>query len=143
MVKKRRIKIRSAAHLEKEDNMGKYNSASWKLLMAIAAMRRWWSHFRWGIEIGIHGSMLPKLRKGKCVDVLRRGQCIEIRDHSDKSTPFIIRLIPYQPNHGIMVEYVSTGGTVGWRTHCDSRMFLKMGMLNMLNCEHNAKKSLK
>lgn len=99
----------------------------WKMRCMIWAIRRWWSKNRWGIDIGSQGSMLPSLGKGKYVDVLRRGQCIEIRDHSNESDKFIIRLIPYRPNHGVMVEYVNKRGEIGWRVVCDSRQFLKMG----------------
>jgi hypothetical protein len=106
----------------------KIKGLSWKIRCYWYAVRRWWSRVRYGIVIGDHGSMLPSLGKGKYVDVLRRGNCIEIRDHSSTPT-FTIRLIPYQPNHGVMVEYVSSNGKVGWRSYCDAQMFCKMGAI--------------
>ena len=110
---------------------GKYSGFSWWLRQCHFAMRRWWSRVRFGIPIGLNGSMLPSLGKGKYVDVFRRGNCIEIHDHHSDSKPFTIRLIPYQPNHGVMVEYINDKGNVGWRTHCDSRMFRDMGYKDM------------
>ncbi len=108
--------------------MIKLKGPSWWLRLRWYAVRRWWSRVRYGIPIGSNGSMLPSLGKGKYVDVLRRGDCIEIRDHCNPSDLFTIRLIPYQPNHGVMVEYVDSKGHVGWRSHCDARMFRKMGI---------------
>lgn len=99
----------------------------WKVHFAKSAVRRWWSKVRWGILIDLEHSMLPSLGRGKYVDVVRRGQCIEIRDHHDPAKPFTIRLIPYQPNHGVMVEYVYPDGRTGWRTHCDAKQFCKIG----------------
>jgi hypothetical protein len=116
--------------MDEEIYMVKLNSLSWKLRSCWYAMRRWWSRVRHGITIGFDGSMLPSLGKGKFVDVLRRGDCIEIRDHHT-SSPYVIRLIPYQPNHGVMVEYVDSNGKVGWRTHCDAIAFCKMGFGSM------------
>ncbi len=110
--------------------MSKYTGIPWRLKQQWRAIRRWWYRFRFGIRIGINHSMLPALGKGKYVDVVRRGDYIEIRDHSN-AEPFTIRLIPYQPNHGVMVEYVNSAGRVGWRTHCSSREFLKMGSSGM------------
>ena len=107
---------------------GYRNALGWKVHFFKCAVRRWWSKTRWGIEIGLNGSMLPDLGTGSYVDVLRRGDCIEIRDHCDKNKPFTIRLIPYAPNHGVMVEYVHADGRVGWRTHCDARKFCEIGM---------------
>jgi hypothetical protein len=100
----------------------------WQWHCSSCAVRRWWYCFRHSIHIGIDGSMLPDLGRGKYVDVLRKGNYIEIHDHSKKDNPFTIRLIPYQPNHGVMVEYVGSDGRCGWRTHMDSQMFLKVGM---------------
>jgi hypothetical protein len=99
----------------------------WELRSVWFGVRRWWSFMRYGIRVGENGSMLPCLGRGKYVDVVRRGDCIEMYDHSNKENPFTIRLIPYQPNHGVMVEYISADGQIGWRSHCDSRKFLGMG----------------
>ena len=64
--------------------------------------------------------MMAKFGKGKYVSVFRRGAYIDIRD---EATGELIRLIPYQPNHGVMVEFWPTPERSGWRTHCDFRRF--------------------
>jgi len=89
-----------------------------------------WYRWRHGIKIGFNDSMLPELGRGKYVDVARKGDYLEIRDHCDEKKPFTIRIIPYQPNHGVMVEYVDSNGRVGWRTHADARKFKEMGLAN-------------
>lgn len=90
------------------------------------SLRRWWYQTRYGIRISFDGSMLPNLGKGKYVDVIRKGDYIEMHDHCNKEKPYTIRLIPYQPNHGVMVEYVDSKGRCGWRTHMDARSFLSI-----------------
>src|SRR5438876_6801501 len=95
---------------------------SWKI-------RRLYYKCRYGIVIGFpHGTMLPQFGKGKFVSVFRKGNYLEITAHTNrhKSTKGMIRLIPYQPNHGVMVEFVKDG-KVQWRTHCDYDQFYNMG----------------
>lgn len=87
------------------------------------ATLRWWYRVRHGIVVGIDGSMLPNLGCGKYVDVFRKGNYIVMHDHCRAEEPYTIRLIPYQPNHGVMVEYVRADGRVGWRTHMDAKAF--------------------
>ena len=60
-------------------------------------------------------SMLPMFGRGAYVDVIRRGPYIDIIDHRSAG---MVRLIPYQPNHGVMVEYWQ-GGVLHSRTHFD------------------------
>lgn len=86
------------------------------------ALRRKWYRWRYGIRVP--PSMLPKLGKGRFVDVERRGPCIDITDHDEQGT---IRLIPYQPNHGVMVEFWDKG-RVRWRTPLDYRALRGMGI---------------
>lgn len=58
--------------------------------------------------------MLPHLGKGKYVSVYRRGDYVDLVD--EKSGNFV-RMVPYQPNHGYMVEV--------WRSNkCISRRHL-------------------
>jgi hypothetical protein len=95
----------------------------------VARVRIAWCRLRYGIIAGgLQGSHLPRLGRGKYVDVIRRGDFIDIRDHHDEKNPFTIRLIPYQPNHGIMVEYNDMNGNVRWRGLMDSRKFLDFGI---------------
>ena len=71
--------------------------------------------------------MLPKLGKGKYVDVVRKGEIIEINYHDKGRTGGsgkIIRLIPYQPNHGVMIETWVNGKCTG-RTCDDFRSLFK------------------
>lgn len=89
------------------------------------ALLRLWYRLRHGIQFGWGGSMLPNLGRGKYVDVIRRGDFIDIRDHHDEKNPFTIRLIPFQPNHGVMVEYSDMNGNGRWRILMDSRNFLE------------------
>lgn len=46
--------------------------------------------------------MLPQLGKGRYADVVRKGEIIEIKYHTSGNK--MVRLIPYQPNHGVMIE---------------------------------------
>jgi len=82
------------------------------------AIRRWWYRIRHGIVVSLEGSMLPSLGKGKYVSVFRKGDYIEIHSHDEWGTqgqsPGVIRLIPYQPNHGVMVECVNADGKTRW-----------------------------
>ena len=56
-----------------------------------------------GIKVSFeNGSMLPKLGKGRYVSVYRKGNFVDIVNEGDKNC---IRLVPYQPNHGVMVEF--------------------------------------
>jgi hypothetical protein len=66
-----------------------------------------------GIEVSpSKGSMLPYLGKGKYVSVYRKGCMIVVFDEKTKET---FRIIPYQPNHGVMIEHVDREGHVNAR----------------------------
>ena len=86
--------------------------------------KRFYYRRRHGVRIALDGSMMPQLGRGKYVSVRRRGAFLDI---TDERTGEMIRLIPYQPNHGVMVEYHPQPGKRGWRTHCDFRAFRDMG----------------
>lgn len=94
----------------------RWNSFKW-------AVRRWWYHARYDIHIGYHGSMLPELGGHAFCSVTRKGNFIDI---VWRHTGEVIRLIPYHPNHGVMVEYHHSLGVVGGRTHCDFQKFKEM-----------------
>jgi len=65
--------------------------------------------------------MFPNLGKGKYVSVFRKGDFLDIIDESSKD---FIRLIPYQPNHGIMVEYhKANSAESSQRLHMDFNYF--------------------
>ena len=91
------------------------------------AIRRAWYRARYGITIsrGLnHGTMMPQLGDGQFVAVRQRGPFLDI---TDKRTGEMIRLVPYQPNHGVMVEYWPTPDRLSWRSHCDIGAFKRMG----------------
>ncbi len=88
--------------------------------------RRWnltrfaWYRIRYRVPVRGLGAgsstMAPKLGRGKYVSVIQRGPFTDIRD---ERTGELIRLIPYQPNHGIMVEFWPNPDRLEWRTHAD------------------------
>ena len=63
--------------------------------------------------------MLPQLGKGKFVSVYRKGSYIDI---VDEKTQNIMRLIPCQRNHGIMIEEIVNGKLCA-RMHMDYNYF--------------------
>lgn len=67
--------------------------------------------------------MLPKLGKGEFVSVIQRGPFLDMQD---ERTGDVIRLVPYQPNHGVMVEFWQDG-TLRWRSHFDLEQFKGVG----------------
>ena len=55
------------------------------------------------MRVGVPSStMIPQTGKGKFVSVYQKGKIIQIIDESGQHGE--IRIIPFQPNHGIMVE---------------------------------------
>jgi hypothetical protein len=82
---------------------------------------------RWrvlGVYYATRG-MLPHLGDGRYVSVRQRGPFLEMRDERTGDT---IRLVPYQPNHGVMVEMWRADGMMAWRGHCDYDAFRRMGI---------------
>jgi len=90
-------------------------------------VKSFWYRIRYRIKIGYDGTLLPTLGRGKFVDVIKKGSFIDIINHSSDTTNGTIRLIPYQCNHGVMVEYITPKGEVSWRVHCSYDDFFKMG----------------
>jgi hypothetical protein len=106
--------------------------------------KKWWAslrrfYYKWVHSIDtapFTGSLLPELGSGKYVSVFRRGSYIDIVSHQD--TPLapmgLIRLVPTQYNHGVMVEfweeYQGEDGGVNsylrWRTPCQYEHFFSM-----------------
>jgi len=68
--------------------------------------------------------MWPALGKGKFVSVYFKDGRIHIVEERTKER---IVLIPFQPNHGVMVSYYDEHGRHRWRTHCDFSMFKRIG----------------
>lgn len=72
------------------------------------------------------GEMYADFGKGRFVDVTKTldGR-IFIRSHT--KYPFApegtIIVIPYQPNHGVMVEFVNESGKSEWRSHMNYQDF--------------------
>ena len=92
-------------------------------------LKRLYYKIRYNLYIGFgNGSTLPRCGKGLFVDVIKKGEIIDIVSHND--IPNIkrgtIRLIPYQPNHGVMVEFINEDGHIQGRTHCDYRKFYEI-----------------
>ena len=56
---------------------------------------------------GFNGTLLPKTGKGIYVSVYVKGKIIQIVDENNQYNE--IRIIPYQPNHGVMVEIIKDG----------------------------------
>lgn len=76
----------------------------------------------YNIEVGgFNGSMLPSFGKGKFVSVYRKGDYIDIIDEKDGN---MIRIIPFQPNHGVMVERYINGEKHGVN-HLDLNMLME------------------
>lgn len=95
----------------------------------VEAVRTWWYKTFYGVTVGsFEGSMFPVLGKGKFVSVLRNGPYIEITSHVEYPDvkKGMIRIIPYQPNHGFMIEFIDSDGIVSSRTHCDYRQLALM-----------------
>jgi hypothetical protein len=60
---------------------------------------------------GVNGTLLPITGKGEYVSVYTKGQIIQIKDENNYHNLEFdeIRIIPYQPNHGVMIERCKNG----------------------------------
>jgi hypothetical protein len=106
----------------------------YKLLWTKQRIKRWFYKTFHNIDMkGFGGSMLPKLGKGKFVSVYRKKDIIDIV--SEENNKFI-RLIPYQPNHGLMVEYW-VDGRMRWRNHLDLNMLSRNSLYGNIVEENN------
>jgi hypothetical protein len=94
--------------------------------------RFWWSWLKqdykrlfykyvYGWKVGIYDTLIPQTGKGKYVSVYRKGDIIQIIDETGENNE--IRIIPYQPNHGVMVEVLKNGKV-------NSRSILDIEQLN-------------
>jgi hypothetical protein len=85
-------------------------------------LRLWRINFKRSLLGLKQGEMYPDWGHGKYVDVLKkRGGYTVITSHSERvlSKPGTMILIPYQPNHGVMVEYRPADGKNGFRSVLD------------------------
>jgi len=109
-----------------------------KMKKMIRTIKQWWYKHRYGIEtdwLSPNGSMLPELGKGRFVSVLKKGAYIDIvaHDRPEISPKGSIRMIPYQPNHGFMVEFWQEG-QMNWRTHLGYDALVKLGGPKPCDC---------
>ena len=77
-------------------------------------VKAWWYRVRYGVEIGLRGSLLPHTGKGRYVSVRRRGPYIDVESH----VPYpggvpagTVRVYPCQYNHGLFIECIGRGRT--------------------------------
>lgn len=88
----------------------------------LSLRKYWWSWLKqdykrlfykllygWNMS-AINGTMIPDTGKGKYVSVYRKGDIIQIIDEGGVYDE--IRIIPYQPNHGVMIERLKNGKMV-------------------------------
>jgi len=79
----------------------------WKPWMVQDFKRLYYKTFyKWNMGLA-GGSLIPKTGKGKYVSVYRKGDIIQIIDEAGIYDE--IRIIPFQPNHGVMVERLKDG----------------------------------
>lgn len=84
------------------------------------AIRRFYYRIFHGIYCsGVGGSLLPELGKGKYISVYRKHNFIDIKN--ERNDGDLVRVVPYQPNHGFMVEFWRDGKLCG-RSHLDYQM---------------------
>jgi len=101
--------------------------------------KRLYYKLRYGWKMGLNATMLPSTGKGKYVSVYRKGDIIQIVDEQGGLEYDEVRLIPFQPNHGIMVERWKDGRLNG-RNHLDIRQLSK-NIIFASNVEELARKS--
>lgn len=83
----------------------------------IRKLKRFYYEFFYGFDMNYRsGTMLPKTGKGKYVSVYRKGDIIQIIDERSENNE--IRIIPFQPNHGVMIESLKNGKLIT-RNHLD------------------------
>ena len=94
-------------------NLSKYTWSSrrfWKHWLR-SDFLTWYYKIRYGWEMGLDGTLIPKTGKGKYVSVFTKGKVIQIKHESGYNDleGVEIRIIPYKGNHGIMVEKWKNG----------------------------------
>ncbi len=72
-----------------------------RIYIVLCDLRRFFYKLIYNIKIDVDHSLLPNVGKGKYVSIYRKGDYIDVVDESSGD---FIRMIPYQPNHGYMVE---------------------------------------
>lgn len=84
----------------------------YRIVWAKAYIKQVYYRIFYKIVIDETGSILPKLGKGKYISVLKKGAYVDIVNENKGSNEYI-RMIPYQPNHGYMVERWENGKLCG------------------------------
>jgi hypothetical protein len=91
----------------------------------------------YGFDMGLTGgTMMPQTGRGKYVSVYQKGKIIQIIDESGVHGE--IRIIPFQPNHGVMVERWRDGKMYA-RNHMGIDQ-LQKGIIYASNVEQLTKK---
>lgn len=85
-------------------------------------LKRLYFKLRYGWEMGLGATMLPQTGKGKFVSVYNKSGIIQIIDEVDGRDE--IRIVPFQPNHGVMIERWRDGKMYA-RNHMDIKQFNK------------------
>jgi len=95
------------------------NRKHWKAWIKNDIARLYYK-LRWGWTMGLDSTLIPSTGKGKYVSVYLKGKVIQIIDEEGRYDE--IRLVPYQYNHGIMVERWKNGKLFS-RNHMDIEQF--------------------
>ena len=97
-------------------------------------------YYKWVHNIdcnGLNGTLLPMTKKGKFCSVYVKGEIIEIVDEKYEGLKHpehdMVRIIPYQPNHGVMIELYKNGKMCS-RNHLDIDQLSK-GIIYASNVE--------
>lgn len=81
---------------------------TWALFVLMRDSKFKYYKIMYGINMGGHrGISVPRCGKGKYYSVYSQGSVIRIVSENDSGKEII--LVPYQPNHGVMVNYVKDG----------------------------------
>jgi hypothetical protein len=95
----------SEADYRKRPSRRWYGDAAWWLYINVILPTNDVYYFaRYRIRVRGGGTMLPHYGKGKYVSVYDAGGIIRIVSETDPGHE--VRIVPYQPNHGVMVEII-------------------------------------
>jgi len=107
----------SEADYRKRPSRRWYGDAAWWLYINVILPANDVYYFaRYRIRVRGGGTMLPHYGKGKYVSVYDAGGIIRIVSETDPGHE--VRIIPYQPNHGVMVEVINGPDPSGLTCMC-------------------------
>jgi hypothetical protein len=102
-----------------------YGKFMYFLFICVRNSRFAFYKYAYGLNIGgFHGLTVPNCGKGKYVSVYSQGPAIRMVSETKPGLEVI--LIPYQPNHGVMVNILKNG-KVHCCYHMDLEQFTKHG----------------